>query len=103
MIEGKKLGDSAAHGMTTDDRTFQTKMIEHRCRIIGKYIRGVFRRRFARQARTAIIERYEAMVAGELRRLIEIPHRAITRGLAEKQKRRPLTGHFAINIDAVFR
>src|SRR5262245_8500802 len=99
MIEGKKLRDSAAHRVPTDNRAVETKIIENHCRIIGKYIRAVFRRRFAGQARAAIIKRYDAMVAGELWRLIEIPNRAVASGLAQKQKRRPLAGHFVINID----
>jgi len=51
----------------------------------------------------AIIENDDAMVAGKLRRLIKIPHRAVAGGLAQKQKRRAVAGDLVVDVDTVFR
>jgi hypothetical protein len=84
MIESEDLCDSTAHGMAADDRSIQTEMIEHRPGVFGEDVGGVFARWLAGETGAPIIERNDPMVTRKLRRLIEVPHRAVAGGLAQK-------------------
>jgi len=59
-------------------------MIENRRGIICEHLCAVFNREFAGQARAAIIEDNDSVVARKLWNLVKIPHRAVACGLTKK-------------------
>jgi hypothetical protein len=88
--------------MAAHNGVFKTQVIHNRRRIISEHIGAVFRRRFTGQAGPTIIKNNHAMVARELRDLINLPNRTVTGGFAQKKKRDPFAKHLIINVDIVF-
>src|SRR5262249_32101029 len=102
MIERQQLSYPSAHGMAAHNRAFKTQVIHNRYRIISEHVGAIIHGGFAGRACTAIVEDDHAMIASELRDLVDLPHRSITGGFTAGKLKRAPSNQSAVNIHAIF-
>ena len=101
IVEGKQLGDHAAHGVAADDGLLDIQMVEDRRGIIGEHFDRILLDLLARLAGAAVVEQDDFVIAGKLRHLVKLPGLMIETGDAAKKQRRAVAVGFVIDLAAV--